>query len=778
MRRFSRLVICFILISVVEPSASQDIQWQRRTDGYLEGVKMAVYHGGMEYTKPVFADLDNDGDGDLYVGEHDGYINVFENLGGDPPEWSCVTTALDSIDVGKHAAPTFWDIDTDGDLDLFIGDENDGDIWYYRNDGTPESPIWTFVTDTYIAPSLVDHHAVPFFADLDQDGDDDLLVGHNEGGAAHFLNAGSPGSPAWSFQTMFYAGFDVGDKSAVCVFDVNGDDLKDLFLAGLEGEIHFILNDGPGQNPTYTDLGVIFDVGFNATPTLWDLDGDGDLDLVSGESDGNLNLLTNTGTPTDPRWTFADDQLAYLDLGFRSMPALADIDADGDLDLFVGRLQTGIAYLNNVGSADSAAWRRVSDSYADLDPPGREAPVFYDLDGDGDLDLLVGTEAGTLILLQNTGTPQNAAWSEPVYSYAGIDVGGDAAPAVADVDGDGDGDLFIGNQDGTLHYYRNDGTPSNPVWQDMGEYPGIDVGNYSAPAFQDLDEDGDLDLLVGNGMLTGFIAFYRNLGTPLLPSWTLESSTYQGWDFGDYAVPCPGDLDGDGDADLLVGCEAGGLWFWENEGLLRDATISLLPYDPPIVVPAEGGTFQYVLRLENHEAEPLPVVVWTTITFPDSQVTGAIDSLELVLQPGTNSDLMTQDIPSEWPAGEYHFNGYLGQNSQLIYSSDSFPFEKEDTLGVPEVVSAPGSFFLAGIHPNPFNPVTVIRFYIPQAAKVTLEVFDVSGRRAGNGFVPTRRYTPGTHQITFDGSGLPSGVYIYRLTAGEFTASGKMVLLK
>ena len=77
---------------------------------------------------------------------------------------------------------------------------------------------------------------------------------------------------------------------------------------------------------------------------------------------------------------------------------------------------------------------------------------------------------------------------------------------------------------------------------------------------------------------------------------------------------------------------------------------------------------------------------------------------------------------------------------------------------------------------------TTIRFDLPVASHVSLAIFDINGRNVGAGFKPalnpTRQYPPGTHAIPFDGSGLPSGVYIYHLQAGEYSASGKMVLLK
>ncbi|MFH1733954.1 MAG: T9SS type A sorting domain-containing protein, partial [bacterium] len=77
---------------------------------------------------------------------------------------------------------------------------------------------------------------------------------------------------------------------------------------------------------------------------------------------------------------------------------------------------------------------------------------------------------------------------------------------------------------------------------------------------------------------------------------------------------------------------------------------------------------------------------------------------------------------------------------------------------------------------------TTITFDLPVAAEVRLDVFDINGRNvslSGSGTTPTTGlYAPGTHSITFDGSGLASGIYLYRLEAGNYTASGKMVLMK
>ena len=81
------------------------------------------------------------------------------------------------------------------------------------------------------------------------------------------------------------------------------------------------------------------DVGTYSTPTFADIDGDGDLDLVVGENDGNLNYYENTGTASDPIYTARTgtaNPWDGIDVGGYSNPTFADIDGDGDLDLVVG----------------------------------------------------------------------------------------------------------------------------------------------------------------------------------------------------------------------------------------------------------------------------------------------------------------------------------------------------------------------------------------------------------------------------------------------------------
>ena len=138
--------------------------------------------------------------------------------------------------------------------------------------------------------------------------------------------------------------------------------------------------------------------GSNTVPTLGDLDGDGDLDLIVGESSGWLNYYRNDGGPARPRFTLVSDEFEGIQLGRRSAPLLSDLDGDGDLDLLVGSESAGLALFRNEGTR--TAPRLVRDSTFSVAVPVLAAPAAGDLDGDGDLDLIVGGAGGGAVYLE------------------------------------------------------------------------------------------------------------------------------------------------------------------------------------------------------------------------------------------------------------------------------------------------------------------------------------------------------------------------------------------
>ncbi len=195
-------------------------------------------------------------------------------------------------------------------------------------------------------------------------------------------------------------------------------------------------------------------------------------------------------------------------------------------------------------------------------------PTFVDIDGDGDFDAFNGNNSGNTSFLENTGDASNPAFAGAVSNPFGLaDVGVSAAPAFVDIDGDGDFDVFIGNQAGNTFFFENTGDANSPAFGAAIENPfGLsNVGAFAHPAIVDIDGDGDFDLFIGNN--AGSTVFFENTGdanTPAFAAGTLNPFGLA--DIGSYSSPAFVDIDGDGDFDALIGDFAGNTIFFENTG--------------------------------------------------------------------------------------------------------------------------------------------------------------------------------------------------------------------
>lgn len=231
-------------------------------------------------------------------------------------------------------------------------------------------------------------------------------------------------------------------------------------------------------------------------------------------------------------------------------------------------------------------------------------------------------------------------------------------------------------------------------------------------------------------------------------------------------------------------------------GAVPNVTTTLTPVNPPIQIPAAGGSFDFNIAVTNGEATPQTFDIWTDVRLPNGNPFGPIIGPVNVTIPGgvTVDRDRSQAVPAGAPPGMYYYNSYVGDYPDDIWNSDNFPFEKmltgdgapvsgwtcsgqgfEEWMSQTEVV-IPSEFAVTGVYPNPFNPTTQISFSLPIDSKVVLTVYDVNGRQVAT-LVDGYR-TAGVHDVTFDASNLASGIYVYILFAGDFTASGKMVLLK
>ncbi|QNM82995.1 VCBS repeat-containing protein [Sphingomonas sabuli] len=290
---------------------------------------------------------------------------------------------------------------------------------------------------------------------------------------------------------------------AINVIDAEGNDLNGGFTGGgftqLEG----------AANP-FNSLGSQ-QLSFLVTPTLFDYDNDGDQDIFTGGDDGRIRYLRNDGNGAFSLQVNAANPFNGVDIGQSASIVFLDLDGDGDRDAVIadgldGRL---VRYTNNGNGTFTAGGTLANRGNESL-----PRMSTYDVDSDGDQDLVVGGRDGAIaVYLNNLNNTLTVASNHP-FSGVVLPTGSYPAPTFVDLDGDNDLDMVHGNSNGHFIFYRN----SNGVFtqEDTFESPfwGLMAGQNTAPIFLDIDNDGDRDMIVGttNTGLAGRIEVFRNDG--------------------------------------------------------------------------------------------------------------------------------------------------------------------------------------------------------------------------------------------------------------------------
>ena len=319
-------------------------------------------------------------------------------------------------------------------------------------------------------------------------------------------------------------------------------------------------------------------------------------------------------------WTGEGNPLVDVHVGAGSTPTLVDLDNDGDLDLVVHGWEdgTGIEYHENTGGTENPVFVQREGDANPFEVVGAYTfggTRFADLDGDGDLDLVLSA----FTYFENVGTAdapdfaQRTGASNPLEALRALDAGTVTYPV--DIDNDGDMDFVIPDYNPELQQYHfnyaeNTGDAGTPAFtlRDGGANPFADIAS-SRPsvAFADLDNDDDLDLIVSQGA-DGAVDVHENTGSPDSPAFTdaageddpfLSTANLYG------EAAALGDLDGDNDLDLIVGRYDGTVSYLVNTGTPKLPEYQLTHYTnsantgPGLTLYDTGGTDTLDLRTDH-----------------------------------------------------------------------------------------------------------------------------------------------------------------------------------
>jgi hypothetical protein len=808
-------------------------------------------------------DYDQDGDLDIIVtGENSGDPGTYisKNVGSGSFEF--IFADITNLNEG---AAKWADFDGDGDLDLLVTGENFDEVpmtLIYENQGNDE-----FVDMEANLTNLTNSAAD--VADVDDDGDIDFLIsGEDENGDNHTILYINDGSASFTASDQDFGLFD--DGSAV-FGDYDNDGDPDLFVNGWQQDIgrnaHIYKNDGSGN---FTDIEAGL-TGVNRTNrgAAWgDLDGDDDLDLIYvGHQQGEptTSYYRNEGGDS---FNPVDHNIIDLQSGTVSF---GDYDDDGDLDLYIagendrGEDSGGLYDNDGSGSFDFS-----SSSIATGEAGSSN---WGDLDGDGDLDIVVtgldnrdvggNRVLGSVFLNQrflpggftiaetninglseakialgdydNDGDTDIAtigvnnnfiADRATIYENDGLgnftDIDANLEPATngtinwVDIDGDDDLDLFLAGKDDLNQLYATIYLNEDSVFTRM-DY-GVDTGEEPVSAWADVDGDNDPDLAFMARGEEAFTKIYRNEGDTLIDmEYDLQGGFDGSLEFGDY--------DNDGDADLLMAAAIPDpesvfpdpySMLYRNDGVDGfsevNASFEQIPdvgrfadidgdEDLDVLLSGDNETFLY----KNDGNDNFTEVSVDLAGMNDGSADwGDFDDdgdLDLILAGNDdNGDGSTVFYRNDGSGDFNQINSGFASYSEgyarwfdkdgdtdldLIIMGDVSVDLYENTREEPDTVTdlidettdRPVEIKLYQNYPNPFNPTTTLRFSMPAAQKVTLEVFDITGRKVQT-VLNDRKLSAGDHSHQFDASNLSSGLYFYRIHTNESAQTRKMTLIK
>jgi hypothetical protein len=510
---------------------------------------------------------------------------------------------------------TVVDFDNDSDLDAIVGgyDYNGSSVRYYQNQSAQGFPVYLELKDAdnpFYGVIGETYRSSPALADVDGDGDLDLVLGQNanrrvypydypRGIEYHRNDDGvfTLQSGPWNDVTKEGNPFDgiVFDDEVTPVFiDFDDDGDQDIMFGAYERTgnypepyeyqyIHYYNNDGEGN---FSELPITLDTdptdwNYSINPAFSDVDGDGDYDLLIGNYyDGYLryyrqdtpgNFIEET-TEWDPV-AKTGSPFYNLQVGMAVSPAFIDFNNDGMLDLFVmdesgyyeAKYSDHIAnyYVNTGAGVLEQVTGEFENPWDGAKVAQQASPVLIDIDGDDDLDAIIGNKYDRYYydyeLMQyitiHSYLTQYSRTEDGFEKEQGdpfdIDIYGDFGPEFGDIDGDNDLDIISGDYYGEVNFFRNDDGEYNKEVE-LSPFAGINFPYWTDAELVDIDNDGDLDLFLTN-QYPPTIRFYKNTGTAQAAVYEeqLDTSIFPTDLLWDRPYLKFVDLDHDGDQDLV-----------------------------------------------------------------------------------------------------------------------------------------------------------------------------------------------------------------------------------
>ncbi len=479
--------------------------------------------------------------------------------------------------------PAFIDIDNDNDIDILTFEQGGGWIDYYQN----ESQELGYGCDSF-KYELVDQCWGLMFEPASQEAKwlNQVCPFRMEGIAPHENKE----------PEAIRGGGTRHTGSTTLAFDNDGDGDKEIILGDISySDLVYLTNGGSissalltSQDTAFPNYSVPANIDYFPAAFYLDLNNDGVKDIVAAPNTENGQTdvacswyYKNIGTNNNGTFIYQSDSFLtadMIDVGSGAAPVFVDLNNDSLMDMLITNrssygTNSSITYLQNVGEDTLPMYKLITKNWLNLSSLNLKGlyPAFGDVDTDGKKEMILGNMNGTLLFYENTGggnqIPDNFVLSNP--SYFTIDVGGFSAPVIVDANVDGQLDLVVGEDNGSLNFFRNNGTLTVPDYSNIQtsfgnvivQQNGSSVG-FSVPCFVKLNNSTTWTLLVG--CEGGSLFQYDNIENNIAGTFNLVDSSFANIQVGSFSAPTSADLNNDGIPELAVGNYRGGITVFDT----------------------------------------------------------------------------------------------------------------------------------------------------------------------------------------------------------------------
>ncbi|NQX98870.1 MAG: VCBS repeat-containing protein, partial [Flavobacteriales bacterium] len=401
--------------------------------------------------------------------------------------------------------------------------------------------------------------------------------------------------------------------STLLTLDVDANNSKDLVLGDVSFNNLTLLSNGDASLDLTASSMFAKDTAFPANnlstiaaslpvfPAAYYLDVDNDniKDLIvstncssSCKSNDNVWLYKNNNADNNPDFSFASNsflQGGMIEVGEGAHPTFFDYNADGLMDLVIGNyrffdtnsssnFKSSLWLYKNIGTLTTPAFQLIDSDYVNIStinlnvsansPETRLTPTFGDLDGDGDMDMLVGDFSGRLHFFENTaGAGNTTIFVLNQVQYQNIYINLFAAPQLVDLNRDGLLDLVVGDRSGYLNYYENTGTITTPIFSfitsTLGNVKTRRSNEFNGNSMPFVYEHGGVYKILA-GATNGYIYQFTNIDGNLNGTFSIDSTFQNIWE-GTASSVAMADLNNDGNLDLITGNSSGGISYYQAD---------------------------------------------------------------------------------------------------------------------------------------------------------------------------------------------------------------------